>query len=292
LAQRHSSPRPTAIINPASASGRTYRRWERLKAFLLSYFREIKERFTEGPRHATEIAKEELREGQTHIISVGGDGTLNEVANGFFEEGKPINPEAGLSVLPSGRGNDFAKGLGIRRKALSFSRNLWVDLVSMGERFFVNVMDLGLGGEIVSRLSQGTHSGVVYSLKLLREFFRYKPKYYEVEVDGESFSGEFLTVAVANGSVFGGGMRIAPSASPSDGLLDVVAIGSLSPGEFLLSLPRLYLGSLLSHPKVLHFRGKEVRIRTELQFGEYDGEIFRASEVSLKIRPGLLRMVV
>jgi len=292
LARLYLSPRPTAIINPASGNGRTFRRWEKLRAFLLSHFREIRERFTEGPRHATEIAREELREGQTHIISVGGDGTLNEVANGFFEEEKPINPGAGLSVLPSGRGNDFAKGLGLRRKRMKFSRSLRVDLVSMGERFFVNVMDLGLGGEVVSRLGRGTHTGLVYSLKLLGEFFKYRPKFYEVEADGEKFSGRFLTVVVANGPVFGGGMKIAPVASPTDGFLDVVAVGALSPVEFLINLPRLYRGTLLSHPRVFHLRAREVRIKSRNQLGEYDGEPFRASSVYLRVRPGVLRLIV
>ncbi len=285
------SPKPTVIVNPASGDGRTYRRWNTIRDFLLRHFRELKERFTEGPKHATEIAKEELKAGQTHIISVGGDGTLNEVVNGFFENKNPINPEAALSVLPSGRGNDFARGLGIRKKSL-FKRHLTLDLVDMGKGFFVNVLDLGLGGEVVSRLQRGPHSGIVYSLRLLREFFRYRPKFYRVEVDGRVVEGEFLTVAVANGPIFGGGMRIAPRARADDGLLDVILIGALSPGEFLLNLPRLYRGTLLNHPKVNLLRGREVRIKTEDMYGQYDGELFRASTLFLRIKPMALNMVV
>ena len=285
------SPRPTVIVNPASGNGKTYRRWESIKGFLLSHFKEIKEIFTQAPKHATEIAREELKQGQKHIISVGGDGTLNEVVNGFFEEKRPINPEAALSVLPSGRGNDFARGIGIKKKT-SFSARSVVDLVDMGKRFFVNVLDLGLGGEIVSKLGQGTHSGLVYSLKLLREFFRYKPKFYRVEVDGRVVEGEFLTVVVANGPVFGGGMKIAPRARADDGFLDVVFIGPLSPAEFLLNLPRLYAGTLLSHPKVFMMKGRKIKISSREMFGQCDGELFRASEINLEVKPALINLLI
>ncbi len=286
--------RPTAIVNPVSGRGKTYRNWGNIKTFLRRKFKDIKERFTEAPKHAIEIAKEEIRRGTEHLISVGGDGTLNEVVNGCFEGGFPINPEVKVSVFPSGRGNDFSRSLKIRRGNMDFSKSLKIDLVDMGDKFFINVLDLGLGGEIVKRLSrkEGAHSGIAYSFSLLKEFFKYQPKEYIIRTGREEIKGKFLTVIVANGTTFGGGMKIAPEASVSDGFLEVIAVREMSPMRFLLSLWRLYTGKLLSHPKVIHRRVKSLEIETREQFGEYDGELFSASKLWLKVKTGALGLLV
>lgn len=286
MAPHYLNQRPTVIVNPVSGRGKTFRNWDKLKSLLLSRFREIRERFTEAPKHAIEIAREEIKRGVEHIITVGGDGTLNEVINGFFENFKPINPRAKVSLLPSGRGNDFAKSLRVHPRRLTFSKSIEVDLVKMRDRFFVNVLDMGLGGEIVSKLNSGNHSGIVYTIFLFREFFKYKPKEYTIYVDGEKIEGKFLTVVVANGTTFGGGMKVAPEASPSDGVLDVVAIGEFSPVEFMFNVWRLYTGHLLTHPKVIHRKGRKIRIETEEHYGEFDGELFNASNLELEVMRG------
>lgn len=286
MAQLYLNQKPTVIVNPVSGRGKTFRNWDKLKNFLLRRFREIRERFTEAPKHAIEIAREEIKRGVEHIITVGGDGTLNEVINGFFENFKPINPKARVSILPSGRGNDFAKTLELRPKRLTFSKSIEVDLVKMGDRFFVNVMDMGLGGEIVSKLNSENNSGIAYTMFLFREFFKYKPREYVIYVDGEKIEGKFLTVVVANGTTFGGGMKIAPEASPSDGILDVVAIGEFSPVEFIFNVWRLYTGRLLTHPKVIYRKGRKIRIETHAHYGEFDGELFKASTLKLEVVKG------
>lgn len=283
MVQRFSNPRPTVIVNPVSGRGKTYKNWEKIKDFLIYKFKEIRTRFTEAPKHALEIAREEIKNGVEHLISVGGDGTLNEVVNGFLENDYPINPGAAISVLPSGRGNDFAKTLKIKIPRLKFNKRLQLDAVKIGGKYFINVLDMGLGGEIVSRLSEGTHSGITYTFALLKEFFKYRPKEYLINVDGEEIKGKFLTVIVANGTTFGGGMKVAPKASPSDGILDVITVGDFSPVEFMFNLWRLYTGKLLSHPKVNHKRGVSVKIESEEQYGEYDGELFKASVVEARV---------
>ena len=283
MVQRFSNPRPTVIVNPVSGRGKTYKNWEKIKDFLIYKFKEIRTRFTEAPKHALEIAREEIKNGVEHLISVGGDGTLNEVVNGFLENDSPINPGAAISVLPSGRGNDFAKTLKIKIPRLKFNKRLQLDAVKIGGKYFINVLDMGLGGEIVSRLSEGTHSGITYTFALLKEFFKYRPKEYLINVDGEEIKGKFLTVIVANGTTFGGGMKVAPKASPSDGILDVITVGDFSPVEFMFNLWRLYTGKLLSHPKVNHKRGISVKIESEEQYGEYDGELFKASVVEARV---------
>lgn len=283
MVQRFSNPRPTVIVNPVSGRGKTYKNWEKIKDFLIYKFKEIRTRFTEAPKHALEIAREEIKNGVEHLISVGGDGTLNEVVNGFLENDSPINPGAAISVLPSGRGNDFAKTLKIKIPRLKFNKRLQLDAVKIGGKYFINVLDMGLGGEIVSRLSEGTHSGITYTFALLKEFFKYRPKEYLINVDGEEIKGKFLTVIVANGTTFGGGMKVAPKASPSDGILDVITVGDFSPVEFMFNLWRLYTGKLLSHPKVNHKRGVSVKIESEEQYGEYDGELFKASVVEARV---------
>ena len=101
------------IVNPESNKGRTRKRWGEIRDGLRSFIREFKFEFTEKPLHATEIARQAIKDGTELVIGVGGDGTMNEIANGFFEDRRIINPETTLGVVPSGSGCDLTKSLRI-----------------------------------------------------------------------------------------------------------------------------------------------------------------------------------
>ncbi len=296
--------RPVLIVNPASDQGRTGRIWDEIKTALKLRFREFITKFTEAPGHATEIVREELKKGQELLIGVGGDGTLNELVNGYFEEGVPINPEAALSIIPSGRGNDFIKSLSLPSrwvkalKKLGFHRRVRVDVGRFStDRFtayFLNVLDIGLGGEIVREMVEkgSQHHGLQYTIGLLKKFFVYRSKNYRIVVDGKEIKGKFLLVAVANGKVFGGGMKIAPVAEVDDGMLEVVAVEDISGLRFLANLWRLYAGKLLSYPKVRHWRARRVEIYSTHQAMEYDGELAETSSLKVEVLPSRVVMAL
>jgi diacylglycerol kinase family enzyme len=101
------------IVNPESNKGRTRQKWDQIKDGLKSFIKEFKYEFTEKPLQATEISREAIKEGTELIVGVGGDGTINEIANGFYENKKIINPDTTLGIVPSGTGCDFTRSLNI-----------------------------------------------------------------------------------------------------------------------------------------------------------------------------------
>ena len=123
------------IINPESNQGRTKKRWKHIKEALKSFIKEFKYEFTEKPLQAVDISRAAIKDGTELIVGVGGDGTMNEIANGFFEEERPINPEATLGIVPSGTGSDFCRSLNIPLGLNSsyLSVNIILILIPCGE---------------------------------------------------------------------------------------------------------------------------------------------------------------
>jgi diacylglycerol kinase family enzyme len=159
-----------AVINPRSAGGRTGRDAELIARRLAEISGPLTVALTSGPLDAARITTRALLEGFERIVAVGGDGTINEVVNGFFHEGEVINPEAELSLLNMGTGGDFRKtfemGAGLepslQRIAEGMARRIDVGCLSFvspegqsGKRYFANIASFGLSGEVVDRVNRG-----------------------------------------------------------------------------------------------------------------------------------------
>ncbi len=283
------------IVNPFSARGRTGRRWNDIRDAIRSVFREFKFVFTDGPRQATTIVRSLLADGYDLIIGVGGDGTLNEIANGFFRHdgGAAINDDAALAIIPSGTGSDFIRFMKIpsdfRRSARQIrdarKRRIDVGRITFTPpggpprvHHFVNVADFGLGAEVIRRIGQldpARRGPFTYYRGLLSTIFGFHAPRVDIVLDqGERLSGRYLIGAVANGPIFGGGMVIAPGARPDDGLLDLVLVEDMRPLQIIGASPRLYNGSIAAHPKVSIRRAKRIHVRADAQTRiEYDGEL-------------------
>lgn len=264
------------IVNPESNRGRTRKRWGEIRDALKKFIREYKYEFTEKPFQATDITRQVIKEGTELVIGVGGDGTMNEIANGFFERRVIINPEATLGIVPSGTGCDLTKSLNIPAgltNALKVITEAPAVLMDVGkvtfkssegkddERFFLNVADFGLGGEVVRRVNQRRleRKASSYVRCLVTAMAQYKSRKVRIRVDGEQLpEGEYLIGAIANGKIFGKGMKIAPAARLDDGLFDSVLVRSMKFLEFCLHGWRLMNGSHLSHPKISLVRGRMV----------------------------------
>ncbi|MCK4763902.1 MAG: diacylglycerol kinase family lipid kinase [Candidatus Aminicenantes bacterium] len=282
------------IVNPLSARGKTRKRWETLKEVIRHHFKEYKYIFTEKPRQATEMAREFLKEGFDLIIGVGGDGTLNEITNGFFREDshRAINEDASLGIVPSGTGSDFIKFLRIPREfdrsvALiknSGTRKLDVGRVTFNDpgqgstrRYFINVADFGLGAEVINNISAipaEKRNAFFYYKGLLSTIRTYKSKKVKIVVDdSEEIEGSYLIGAVANGRMFGGGMIIAPQAEPDDGCFDFVLIEEMKRFEVIRNSILLFNGKILNHPKVTQRRAKKIKVYSDEEVKiETDGE--------------------
>jgi diacylglycerol kinase (ATP) len=241
------------IVNPESNRGRTRRRWKQIKEALKAFLKEFKYEFTEKPFQATELSRTAIKEGTELIVGVGGDGTMNEIANGFYEHQRIINPETALGIVPSGTGCDFIRSLNIplnlknALRVITQAPSSWIDIGRVKfknhqgrdqERYFLNVADFGIGGEVVKKVNENRmkRKASSYLRCLILTFFTYKNKRLRIKIDDKPIPvGAYLVGTVSNGRIFGKGMKIAPQAKLDDGLFDVVKKTPHQPSS--LSIP-------------------------------------------------------
>jgi diacylglycerol kinase (ATP) len=269
------------VVNPASAGGGTGKRWPAIRSLLDRSPLEYRAQLTNGPTEATQITRQALQNGCTRIVCVGGDGTLNEVVNGFFDtDGNPIGESAALGIIPSGTGGDFRKSLGLTSDssaAVSRLSSLDVRRIDVGRidfgdgthRFFTNIADCGMGGEVVARVNRSKRKGgglrgtAVFLWISLASLMTYPGCNLTVEVDGVSVKRRLRNLVIANGKYFGGGMKVAPDAEIDDGVFDVVLVGMTSRVGALTGIPRLYKGKHLTRKEVEVARGKVINVSAD-----------------------------
>jgi YegS/Rv2252/BmrU family lipid kinase len=296
------------IVNPIAGAGRTVRKWPQIMGLLKSIGLSFEYDLTEASGHAIELAKSAAKKGYELVVSVGGDGTINEIVNGLYSAGNIR--DVTLGIISTGVGSDFIRTIGIPRsykeacQRLMNSRKLVVDLgvveyVNNGEvskRLFVNFAGLGFDAEVVKATTQrfkALGSTPSYLIGLLTTFVFYETKQVSLILDGQPEERRVWTILMSNGKYGGGGMLAAPNADLTDGLLDVVVIGDLSKLNLLKSLPRIYKGTHLSHPKVTVKRAREIDIRPRQQMSlQADGELLGQAPAHVYMLPTMLNVVI
>lgn len=299
------------IVNPVAANGRLGRAWPQLARQLEEAGFSFSFAFTEGRGHATELARAARAQGAPVIVVVGGDGTVHEVVNGLVDEETLQAKEVPwtLGVIPFGTGTDFVRTVGIPRDPQGAIARLrqgtrrHVDLIHVTYQaqgrpcscFSANVVGLGFDAAVterVNRSSKAMGGTIPFLTSVLVELFGYRNKAVVVRFDGQELQGRANAVIACNGRYFGGGMHVGPLARPDDGLMDLIYVGDLTRVELLLNLPRLYAGTHLSHPKVHHFRAREIAVQTEEEvFVEAEGELLGTAPARLRIVPGALPII-
>ncbi len=271
----------------------------------------IETRITEHPGHAADLTRQALRAGTRRIIAVGGDGTVNEVVNGFFDGDKAINPEAELAVLCRGTGCDFIKTLGlpkaddggVERVAAGEAHPVDVGRVryvnNRGEeemRYFINIAEAGIGGEVCARVNGSSKAAggfVTFLGATLGSFLSFRNQPAEIVIDGKYVRNlPVCNVVVANGRYFGGGMKIMPQADLSDGKFDVLVMGDFNRAELFANIAKVYSGSHLGHPKVEVFQARSVRVTSTARLKlDLDGEAPGTTPAHFEIVPGAIRVI-
>ncbi len=208
--------------------------------------------------------KTAIAKNATEIIIVGGDGTLLAVVNALEGVAIPIG------IIPCGTGNDFARtqGLPMQVEAALFNVLGWnikrpVDIGRSSGSYFLNVASIGIDASIVKRTGQirkWARGPAVYFLSSLIEIVNYKPLVISLCIDGIEYERTIELVAVANGCYYGGGMKIAPMANPTDGVYDVVLANKMSRLRLIQLLPKLYTGSHIGEPEIEIFHGRNIKI--------------------------------
>ena len=300
------------VVNPRSANRQTGKRWLQTRAELRRALGEFGEEFTAGPMHATQITARALKDGYGCIVAAGGDGTLNEVVNGFFEGGKPINPTAVLGVLPLGTGGDFRRTFGwpidIRSSLarLRGSSTVPMDLglleytAHSGEpatRIFANVCSFGASGVVdreVNQRSKLLGGRLSFIFGTAAALMKYKDQTVELTVDGRAPEAlRITTVSVANCRYFGGGMCVAPEASPCDGVFDVTIWSGYTLTDFVLKAKALYNGSHVKLKGTRCFKCRSLgAASTEEVLLDVDGEQPGRLPCRLSVLAGALRLRV
>ncbi len=300
-----------AIVNPRAGQWRCERRWQAQQSALREMVGPMKYCPTEGPGHGAEMARALLREGYDHIISAGGDGTHFEVVNGWFEDGRPINPEARLTVLPMGTGSDLAKVLGIAPGlgGIAFLKDsevlhadvgcLTCPLTYGGETrriYFLNIAHIGIGASacrFVNEHSKAPGGFLSYLRAILVTLTRYRPKEMKIQI-GEvlRIEGPTLDFAIAKGCYDAGGLLLAPHARLDNGLFDCFHVGPIGFLDALRTLPKLYTGRLSERRDVVKYvRGDRIEIQAdEAVEVEVDGEFVGYLPAVVTLLPGAIRL--
>ncbi|PWT87263.1 MAG: hypothetical protein C5B55_15060 [Blastocatellia bacterium] len=282
---------------------------------------------TKAAGDASIKARNALHSGTTTVAVVGGDGTLSEAAEGFFEFNndlaqppRPINPDAALAILPAGTGDDFARGMQGKRATLSPSIELLLSHLREPNAMAIDVLygrsdayqtpficlnasTMGIGGETARRvLAQGSFmrrfSGEFrFAFAAVGALGAWRERRVSVVVDGrEFFDGPMNLTAVANGLYAGGGMMLSPAASIEDGLLDVLTASGLTRLGIVRELARIHNGGHLRNPKVKLERGRLVRIETFMAHDampiEADGNLRGVTPVQFEVLPRALKFVM
>jgi YegS/Rv2252/BmrU family lipid kinase len=270
------TPRTVIVVNPQSQGGRLGKRWRDVADTIGRAF-PFEEAVTRGPGDATRLTREALRGGAERVVAIGGDGTINEVVNGFFDDGgAAIAPEASFAVIPFGTGGDFRRTVQLptelaeaaRVIAANHRRKIDVgrlELTTPGGaravRMFANIASFGVSG-VVDRLvnESGKKLGrLSFAIATARATWSYKNQRVQLVFDGaDRVEATINTVAVANGRYFGGAMMVAPDAELDDGQFDVIAMGDFGFGDLLKSGRRLYKGTHLTMDKVTARRARVV----------------------------------
>lgn len=308
-------PLPLIIVNPASADGATGEAWPGIASQVRQHFGPFNVAFTEARGDASRFARREAEAGRALVIACGGDGTINEVANGVLESGADCE----FAVLPSGTGGDFRRTLEIparpRDAALALRRATTRRMdagrvtfaTSEGQtasRYFLNVASFGMGGEVIKRVKDKRWLGrggarlvggkAAFAAAALGAALEYENPAILVGIDGGPERRLIVTnFCVANARYFGGGMKIAPTAELDDGRFDLVAIGDMDRLGVLANSYRVYLGTHLGLRDVHHTHARQVSARSAANEDvelEVDGELVGKLPATFEILPRALKI--
>ncbi len=238
---------------------------------------------TKGPGDAINAAREAANNGADIVVAVGGDGTVNEVANGL------AGTEASLAALPAGTGNDFVRAMKIPNsiekacKILIKGKSRYIDLGKVNGRYFVNLVGVGFDGA-VARLANQQNKRVggpwVYFFSILKNVISYKPVEMKITMDNRTMICTPTLVAVGIGQYYGGGIKIVPEAIQNDGLFDVCIVDKIGRLKLISYLPLVYFGEHTNLKDVSIFRTEELKLEMEIPLtAQMEGEIISSKKM-------------
>lgn len=298
------------IVNPNSRNCQTGRLWPAIERRLKEHLFDFEYKFTSAPLDAIRIAEEASVRHFDIIVSVGGDGTNNEVINGVLRRGIDANNPPAVGFIPQGTGGDFRRSANISTdldEAINILKKAKKRRIDTGEitfinhsgerqkRYFVNICSLGISGLVDHYVNHTTKifgGKISFIIGTIRGIFNYKNIPAEIIVDGTNLGRMNITlVAVANGRYFGGSMMIAPKAELDDGVFDIIIMKDITRFKFIKDGPKVYKGEHLRSPEVIQTRGREILVKEEGLYIDLDGEDVGRTPSEFRILPASIDII-
>ena len=283
------------VVNPFAGHGSKAKIPDQIVSAIDQQKFEYKLVFTEYAGHASEIAASARDRAVDAVVSVGGDGTVNEVASALAYS------DTALGIIPGGSGNGLSMHLGIGRnakKAIGIINNFnskVIDTATVNDKFYVNMAGVGIDGLVAYKTKQSSKRGFSTYLKgALSEAVKYKNQTYKVEINGETQKGKFLSINVANGSMFGYNFKIAANADTSDGLVDALMVHDAHKMNYIGNAWRFWAGRIHKSKFASLNQVSSIKVTTfEDSYMHVDGEgyPFSAGELEFKVMKQSLRVI-
>lgn len=287
------------IINPNAGGKRAAKRSGALVTAANSRWRTF---FTSGFEAAVRQTKQLFLDGERCCIAVGGDGALSSVLNGFMQAklSGPIHPEACIGVIPLGTGNDTAAALGLPRDPLAnlsrleTGRAVMLDVAKLiqpdkPEQFYIDICGVGFDAQVNANMDvrfKKRFGLVAYLAAVAKTLAKLHPIHVRLALDQIEYEAPVTLIAIANGPMYGRGMKVAPLAKFNDGMLDVIIVEQVGRIELAVNFPKVFRGTHLSHPKIRMMRARSIEIQVDPpQPLSVDGESLGCAPCKIEVMP-------
>lgn len=301
-----------AIVNPHAGTGKGEKDWGKIYDLLYKSGIKFEFVFTKHREHAVALTTKFIKKGYRKFMVIGGDGTLNEVVNGFFMQKNVPVDELLLGMIPVGTGNDWCRTFDIPfkyKKAVKLIRdgNIFIQDVgkvsfysssTLKRRYFINVAGMGYDAVVAAKTNKDKEHGKGGTLTYLKNlissllFYKYSDTEIKIKETNETCRCKAFSLSVGIGKYNGGGMKQLPQAIPDDGLFDITLVKKIGKFTVLKEVKNLYDGSFVNHKKVRTFRGKSITIESTPSINlEVDGESLGHSPFEFEIIHKGLRIV-
>jgi diacylglycerol kinase (ATP) len=287
------------VVNPTAGDGKAGRLIGRVAKTLKEIGIDHEIRVSGSAAELENLAREAAEQGARIVAVLGGDGSVNLAVNGLSGSG------SALAILPAGTGDDFAKAIGAGKldaatRLLADPKTVNVDLIEVAAgaeiRRYINVAGTGFDSaveETASAMRRRLGARGHYALATIKTLPRFVPAGFHLEIDGRSLDVDAMLVVVGNSYAYGGGMRVLPQASVTDGELDVCVVSAMGKGAFLRAFPKVYVGKHATHPKVTMLKGRELKVEANRRMLVFaDGERVGSLPAVFKVLPNALPVVV
>lgn len=300
------------LVNPNAGNRKIQRDWPRIEKLIKKSIPAFDFALTQHPQHGLSLTSEAIKKGYRKFITVGGDGTLNEVVNAIFYQKEVPASEFLVGLIPVGTGNDWGRMFKIPRNYAGAIATIQQNKTSVQDvglihyfendepkhRYFVNIAGMGFDAMVAQKTNrqkeQGKGNVLSYFVNLFTSIFEYKPRIIQIDIDEVQYHFNIFSMSVGICKYNGGGMMQLPNAIPDDGLLDLTIIKKIGLGTLLAQLRNLYTGQFIKHSKVATFRATRVRI--ECKKGKFmmeaDGESLGHSPFEVTILHKALKIIV